>query len=237
LIQWEKSKLRGIENLKRMERQLQEGENVILFANHQIEPDPQVILLFLEKEFTNLCHNLIFVAGHRVTQDPLSVPFSKGCNLLCIYSKNYIDHPPEKKGEKVLHNQKAIRMLGQLLSNGGKCIYVAPSGGRDRPNEHGELLPAPFDPQSIEMFRFIATHAERKTHFYPLSLSTYALLPPPEKVEKTLGERRLAFSSPVTLSFGDELILDQFNHQTEDRKQRRQLVAMEVWKRVVEGYS
>ena len=43
---------------------------------------------------------MIFVAGERVITDPLAIPFSMGSNLLCIYSKRYIDHPPEKKIEK-----------------------------------------------------------------------------------------------------------------------------------------
>ena len=28
-------------------------------------------------------------------------------------------------------------MLEELLSEGGKCIYIAPSGGRDRVNDDG----------------------------------------------------------------------------------------------------
>ena len=42
--------------------------------------------------------------------------------------------------------------MERLLAEGGKCIYVAPSGGRDRPNAQGEIQPNAFDPQSIELF-------------------------------------------------------------------------------------
>ncbi len=49
---------------------------------------------------------MIFVAGERVITDPLAVPASMGRNLLCIYSKRYIDHPPELKSEKQLHNKR-----------------------------------------------------------------------------------------------------------------------------------
>jgi glycerol-3-phosphate O-acyltransferase len=236
LIQWDRSHLLGKESLKQIQAALAKGENVILFANHQIEPDPQVLLLFLEKEFPKIAERLIFVAGHRVTQDPLSVPFSKGCNLLCIYSKNYIDHPPEKKEEKVLHNQRAIRKVGELLSEGGKCIYVAPSGGRDRPNEKGELLPSRFDSQSIEMFRFVAAHAEKKSHFYPLALYTFPLLPPPAKIEKELGERRVAFASPCTLSFGKEINFDAIGEHVTNRKERREIACQKIFEEVLKLY-
>lgn len=237
LIQWKHSKLQGLDALKTIEALVKKGENVVLFANHQIEPDPQVLLLVLERNAPALVDKMIIVAGHRVTTDPLSIPFSKGCNLLCIYSKNYIDHPPEKKEEKVRHNGRAMRMLGELLQEGGKCIYVAPSGGRDRRDEQGNLYPRLFDPQSIEMFHFIAEkHPEKKTHFFPLALCTHTLLPPPPSIHKELGERRLAFASPVALSFGEELDLEQFKN-VHDRKERRGVKRDYVFDRVLNLYE
>ena len=84
-------------------------------------------------------------------------------------------------------------------------IYVAPSGGRDRCNAKGEVEVAPFDPQSIELFALIAQKAGVATHFYPLALSTYHVLPPPHSVNMELGEARLAQCTPVHLYFGDEV--------------------------------
>jgi glycerol-3-phosphate O-acyltransferase len=43
--------------------------------------------------------------------------------------------------------------------------YVAPSGGRDRPNQEGIVEVAPFDPQSIEMFNLMAKKSTRPTFF------------------------------------------------------------------------
>ena len=60
--------------------------------------------------------------------------------------------------------------MSSLLSEGGKVIYVAPSGGRDRKNLNDKIVVAPFDPQSIEMFSLMARKAKKPTHFYPLSL-------------------------------------------------------------------
>src|SRR5690606_4917236 len=126
--------------------------NVVLLANHQTETDPQIISILLEKSHARIAEQIIYVAGERVITDPLAIPFSMGCNLLCIYSKRYINSPPELKNEKQLHNKSTMELMSRLLKEGGKIIYVAPSGGRDRRSSSGKVEVASFDPQSIEMF-------------------------------------------------------------------------------------
>ena len=49
--------------------------------------------------------------------------------------------------------------MQELLNEGGCCIYVAPSGGRDRPNAMGEIEVAPFDAQSVELFWLLGKQA------------------------------------------------------------------------------
>lgn len=173
LVIFESSKVLQRERIDTMEQQLAQQENVVLFANHQTEPDPQAISLLLEKSHPAFAENIIFVAGNRVISDPLAIPFSLGRNLICIYSKKHMENPPEEKEEKSVHNQRSLKRLGQILAEGGKCIFVAPSGGRDRPDETGDVIVSPFDPQSIEIFRLIAQQAKTTTHFYPLALKTY----------------------------------------------------------------
>ncbi len=204
----EKSRVKNLQRVDTIQEQMANGDNVILFANHQIEPDPQAIILMLKDSHPLFVENIIFVAGHRVTTDPLAIPFSLGCNLLCIYSKKHIEIPPEQKTEKLLHNQRTMGQMKELLAEGGKCIYVAPSGGRDRPDAEGNVIVSPFDPQSIEMFRLVAKQSKRTTHFYPLALSTHRLLPPPTGLEKKLSESRTANCAPILLSFGEEIHLD-----------------------------
>lgn len=221
LVHWNASRVLGQNSLKEIERHIANGENVVLFANHQIEPDPQAISLLLEKEHPRLAEEMIFVAGHRVITDPLAVPFSLGRNLICIHSKRHIENPPEQKAEKLLHNQRAMKKLGSLLSEGGKCIYVAPSGGRDRPDATGAIQPAEFDPQSVELFQLIAKSAKTPTHFYPLALSTHQILPPPTTVEKELGEKREANAAPIHLNFGAELKLEALNDPEKSKQENR----------------
>lgn len=238
LIIFEKSHVAHLERVDTMSRQLAEGGNVILLANHQTEPDPQAMSLLLEKKYPAFAQEIIFIAGHRVTTDPLAIPFSMGRNLICIFSKKHIENPPEKKTEKQLHNQKAMKILGQLLAEGGKCIYIAPSGGRDRPNEAGEIEVAPFDPQSIELLWLLAQNSKRNTHFYPLALNTYALLPPPLSVEKELGEQRHAQCAAIQMAFGDEIDMDGFpGSENLSKKEKRDARAEYIWKQVLHEYQ
>jgi glycerol-3-phosphate O-acyltransferase len=225
-------------HLKKIVSQLAKGENVILLANHQTELDPQAISLALEKSYPNLAEEMIFVAGHRVVSDPLAIPFSMGRNLLCIYSKKYVEDDPETKADKLLHNQRTMKLMSQLLSEGGKCIYVAPSGGRDRLGPDGKIEVAPFDPQSIEMFWLMAQRADHPTHFYPLALSTYGLLPPPEQVEKQLGESRVTKATPIGLAFGPEIDMENFPGSDQgDKKVKRQRRAQFIWETVNKDYE
>ncbi len=237
LIHFESSLLLKYKNLEAITAQLEKKENVILLANHQTEIDPQILALLLGKDFPRLSQEIIFVAGHRVTTDPLAIPFSKGCNLLCIYSKKHIDHPIELKEKKLLHNQKTMKMMGQLLSEGGKCIYVAPSGGRDRQNEDSLVEVAPFDANSIEMFYLMAQQADKPTHFYPLALATYDLLPPPTSVEKELGEKRYTTCASVHAYFSEEINMEEFpGSDLINKKERRQARANHIWNIVNREY-
>jgi glycerol-3-phosphate O-acyltransferase len=188
----------------------------------------------LEKTHPKLSEEIIYVAGERVITDPLAVPFSLGCDLLCIYSKRYIDQPPELKAKKQLHNKNTMELMSRLLHSGGKAIYVAPSGGRDRKDSRGEISPASFDPQSVEMFYLMAKKAKTPTHFYPLALSTYDLLPPPETIQIELGEQRVAKRTSVHLAFGEECDMENDLKEKEERRNER---AERVWTKVIEMYK
>jgi glycerol-3-phosphate O-acyltransferase len=238
LIELDRSTIVGIETLEQIDRQLKKKENVVLLANHQTETDPQAIAILLEKTHPHIGEKIIYVAGERVVTDPLAVPFSMGCDLLCIYSKRYIDHPPELKAQKQLHNKNTMELMSRLLQEGGKIIYVAPSGGRDRRGAHGKVEVAPFDPASIEMFYLMARKAKTPTHFYPFSLATYDLLPPPETVQKELGEMRTAKRCPIHIGFAPEFNMEIFPGSEEnDKTTRRKARADAIWNQVNTYYQ
>ncbi|HSX04734.1 MAG TPA: 1-acyl-sn-glycerol-3-phosphate acyltransferase [Rhabdochlamydiaceae bacterium] len=238
LVEIEFSTVRGLDKLSQIEKTLAKKENVILFANHQIEADPQAISILLEKSYPKLAENLIFVAGERVITDLLAIPFSLGRNLLCIYSKRYIDFPPEEKHKKQLHNKNTMELMRELLNQGGKIIYVAPSGGRDRPNAAGIVEVAHFDPQSIEMFYLMSKKASKRTHFFPMALSTYNLLPPPETVQVELGETRVTKRAAIHLAVGAEIDMESFpNRESKDKYVRRKSRADYIWNLVKKDYD
>jgi glycerol-3-phosphate O-acyltransferase len=238
LVIQEKTSIGRKENLLRILSQINRNENVVLFANHQTEVDPQLFSISLEKEFPKLAKEVIFVAGDRVLTDPMAIPFSMGRNLLCIYSKRHINHPPQKKEEKQLHNQRTMKKMKELFIKGGQFIYVAPSGGRDRPNEKGEVLVTPFDPNSVEMFRLMAVQSGTPTHFYPLALQTYDILPPPPSIQSELGEMRKAKREGIFFTFGEEIDMAYYpGHDFSDRHARREALAKHLWKIVSEEYA
>ena len=103
-----------------------------------------------------------------------------------------------------------MKTMQSLFTEGGKCIWVAPSGGRDRVGESGKYEVSPFDAKSIEMFRLMADKAKRPTHFYPLSMFTYPICPPPSAVGGEVGETRTVKFHAAGLHFGDEVDLSHF---------------------------
>ncbi len=222
LINFQKSWVLGKENLVKANAFLEKQESVVFLANHQTELDPQIIDLLLQKEFPKIASDTIYVAGERVVTDPAAIPFSLGRDLLCIYSKKYIDCVPHLKEKKLYHNQLTMRLTSSLFTEGGKSIYVAPSGGRDRRDKKGEVFPDPFDPQSIEMFYLMSKKAKRRVHFFPLALYTHPVLPPPDTIQKEIGEIRHANFSFCRLCFAEEISMEAFTgvNKQQARKNR-----------------
>jgi glycerol-3-phosphate O-acyltransferase len=218
LVDLQNSKVFGLENLKKIENFINKKENVIFLANHQSEVDPLIIYLLLQKDFPKLASEIIYVAGERVITDPIAIPFSMGCNLLCIYSKRYIDIDIKTKHQKQVHNQKVMSLMSSFLAEGGKAIFVAPSGGRDRKDDKGIVQVAPFDPQSLEMLYLMCKKAKTPTHFFPLTLVTYDILPPPEKIQIEMGEKRIANRSSIFISFSKEVDMENFSGNNEENK-------------------
>jgi glycerol-3-phosphate O-acyltransferase len=168
-----------------------------------------------------------------VLTDPVAIPFSMGCNLLTVYSKRHINDSPERRTEKRLHNARTMTRMRELLRDGGQCIFVAPSGGRDRKNAEGRVAVAPFDASAVEMVALLARRTETPTHVFPLAMSTHGVFPPPETVERRLGERRIVGGGPVHASFGAPLDISRLPAKgLEDALARRRARAAE-WEQVV----
>lgn len=111
LIINEQSKLVGVDNAKKILDQINQGQNVVILSNHQTEADPQVISVLLEQNGLGaLAEKMIFIAGHKVTNDPICIPFSMGRNLICIHSKKHIKNPPEDMPRKQAQNLESMKV-------------------------------------------------------------------------------------------------------------------------------
>ncbi|KAL3801907.1 hypothetical protein ACHAWO_010679 [Cyclotella atomus] len=205
----ERSLILGVDNMEKAMAQLAKGENVVFLANHQSEADPQVVSCLFEKagdKYGKLAADITYVAGHKVTTDPLAIPFSMGRNLLCIHSKKHIDADPETKPAKSKQNMAAMNEMLQGMKDGGMAIWVAPSGGRDRRTvSNGKIPIATFDQKTVDMFRLMGNKSKRPTHFYPMAMVSYDLCPPPDFVEAGVGEKRNVRFTPVGIKVMEEV--------------------------------
>ena len=56
----------------------------------------------------------------------------------------------------------SIQAMGDLAAEGGKIFWVAPSGGRDRPDPAtGEYVVAPFDGKALDMFKLVCMQSRK----------------------------------------------------------------------------
>lgn len=239
LVNFQTSQLGHKNRFEQIQAQLDAGHNVVLLANHQTEADPAVFALLLEAEFPKLATDVIYVAGDRVVTDPLCKPFSMGRNLFCVHSKKHLDDIPELKAEKQATNRRTLKAMQTALNEGGKLLWIAPSGGRDRSMDSstGENIPDAFDPSAVELMRALVAKAKPEGHLYPFAMYSYRIMPPPKSVEKSIGERRLVFHEPVGISVCEELNVDELLQGVEDKAERQQKLADAAFEGVSKEYA
>ena len=111
--------------------------------------------------------DVIYVAGDRVVSDPMCKPFSMGRNLLCVHSRKHMYDDPSTTDAKQKQNRKTLVTMARLLNEGGKLIWIAPAGGRDRPKEvdgKDVWIPDNFDPSAVGLMVKMAESAKKPTH-------------------------------------------------------------------------
>ncbi|XP_022860740.1 glycerol-3-phosphate acyltransferase, chloroplastic isoform X1 [Olea europaea var. sylvestris] len=238
LIDFRNSYVGNISIFNEMEKKLQQGENIILISNHQSEADPAVIALLLESTCPHIAENLIYVAGDRVVTDPLCKPFSMGRNLLCVYSKKHMNDDPELVDMKKRANTKSLKEMALLLRGGSKIIWIAPSGGRDRPDPvTKEWHPAPFDASSVDNMRRLTEHAGNPGNIYPLAMLCYDIMPPPAQVEKEIGEKRLISFHGTGLSVAPNISYHEIAAAMEDPEEAKVAYTQSLYSSVNEQYN
>ncbi|KAG0624325.1 hypothetical protein M758_3G239800 [Ceratodon purpureus] len=238
LIDYRNSYLGNLEIFDKIEKNLKEGHNVILLSNHQTEADPAVMALLLEQTHPYLAENLTYVAGDRVVLDPFCKPFSMGRNLLCVYSKKHINDVPDLAEMKKKANAKTLMQMSSLLRKGGRLLWVAPSGGRDRPDpETNEWVPAPFDSSAVESMKRLSEVVRVPAHIHPMSLLCFEIMPPPVQVQKELGERRAVGFSGVGLAVSEELDFESIAKREANPQNLKDAISATAWNEVNDMYN
>ncbi|KAI4311549.1 hypothetical protein MLD38_036435 [Melastoma candidum] len=238
LIDFRNSYVGNIDIFTEIQEKLCQGHNVVFMTNHQTEADPAIIALLLEKTHQEIAQNLIYVAGDRVLIDPLCKPFSMGRNLFCVYSKKHMFDIPELVDMKRKANIRSLKEMALLLRGGSQIVWIAPSGGRDRPDPVTEVwYPAPFDPSSVDNMRRLVEHSGVPGHVYPLSLLCYDIMPPPGQVEKEIGERRVVSFSGAGLSVSPAINSSEVIANCENPEEAKEAYTRLVYDSVVQQYN
>ncbi|XVF11111.1 hypothetical protein REPUB_Repub07fG0240900 [Reevesia pubescens] len=238
LIDFRNSYVGNISLFYEIEEKLKQGHNVVLISNHQTEADPAVIALFLEKTNPLIAENMIYVAGDRVITDPLCKPFSMGRNLICVYSKKHMNDVPALAEMKRKANTRSLKEMALLLRGGSKIVWIAPSGGRDRPDPlTKEWYPAPFDSSSVDNMRRLIEHSGAPGHIYPLALLCYDIMPPPLQVEKEIGEKRIITFHGAGLSVAPKISLQEVAAACEKSEGAKDVFTQALYKSVTEQYN
>lgn len=238
LIDFRNSYVGNVSIFNEIQEKLQQGHNIVLISNHQTEADPAVIALLLETSSPHIAENLIYVAGDRVVTDPLCKPFSMGRNLICVYSKKHMNDDPEHSEEKRKANIRSLKEMALLLRGGSQIVWIAPSGGRDRPDPlTGEWYPAHFDASSVDNMRRLAEHSGAPGHVYPLALLCHDIMPPPPQVEKEIGESRVISFHGVGLSVAPEISFSEVTAACENPEEAKEVYTEALYKSVTEQYN
>ncbi|XP_042010864.1 glycerol-3-phosphate acyltransferase ATS11, chloroplastic-like isoform X1 [Salvia splendens] len=238
LVDFRNSFLGNSSTFYEIEKKLEQGENIILMSNHQTEADPAVIALLLESTSSFIAENLIYVAGDRVITDPLSKPFSMGRNLLCVYSKKHMSDDPMLIDMKRRANTKSLKEMALLLRTGAKIIWIAPSGGRDRPDPvTKEWHPAPFDSSSVDNMRRLVEHAGVPGRIYPLAIMCHEIMPPPLEVEKEIGERREISFHGVGVSVGPAIDYHKIYSALDDPDEAKSMYSESLYSSICLQYD
>ncbi|KAK7855489.1 glycerol-3-phosphate acyltransferase [Quercus suber] len=238
LVDYRNSYVGNISLFYEMEEKLQQGHNIVLMSNHQTEADPAIIALLLEATNPRIAENMTYVAGDRVLIDPLCKPFSIGRNLICVYSKKHLTDIPELVEMKRKANTRSLKEMALRLRGGSQLIWIAPSGGRDRPYPHTEdWYPAPFDTSSVDNMRRLVEHSGTPGHIYPMALLCHNIMPPPPQVEKEIGEKRVISFHGVGLSVSPGISFSDIATACENPEEAKDLYTQAVYNVVMEQYN
>ncbi|KAG5524275.1 hypothetical protein RHGRI_031071 [Rhododendron griersonianum] len=247
LIDFRSSYVGNISVFREMEEKLQQGHNIVLISNHQSEADPAVIELLLETRHPHIAENMVTVSFIQTGAK----------NLLCVYSKKHMNDVPELAEMKRKANTRSLKEMALLLRlkkfytldtrGGSQIIWIAPSGGRDRPdpitkecNVPSILIKefqAPFDAAAVDNMRRLTEHAGVPGHIYPLAILCYDIMPPPPQVEKEIGESRVISFHGTGVSVAPAISFHEIDAACGDPEESKMAYTKALYDSIVEQYN
>ncbi|XAR54770.1 Glycerol-3-phosphate 1-O-acyltransferase [Bertholletia excelsa] len=125
-----------------------------------------------------------------------------------------------------------------MILSGSQIIWIAPSGGRERPDPlTKEWLPAPFDASSVDNIRRLTEHADVPSHLYPFAILCYDILPPPPQIGKEIGERRVISFNGAGLSVACKITFHEIAAASRGPEEAKLAYTKALYESVVEQYN
>uniref|UniRef100_A0A452YQU3 Glycerol-3-phosphate acyltransferase, chloroplastic n=1 Tax=Aegilops tauschii subsp. strangulata TaxID=200361 RepID=A0A452YQU3_AEGTS len=89
----------------------------------------------------------------------------------------------------------------------------------------------------VDNMRRLLEHSGVPGHIYPLSLLCYEIMPPPQQIEKEIGEQRVISFHGVGLSVAEEIKYGDVTAQSRNADEARGIFSEALYNSVVDQYN
>ncbi|PNY02746.1 glycerol-3-phosphate acyltransferase, partial [Trifolium pratense] len=96
---------------------------------------------------------------------------------------------------------------------------------------------APFDPSSVDNMRRLADHSGPPGHIYPLAILCHDIMPPPLKVEKEIGEKRIISYHGTGISVAPEVSFSNATAACENPEKAKEAYSKALYDSVTNQYD
>ncbi|PPR88465.1 hypothetical protein GOBAR_AA32225 [Gossypium barbadense] len=175
-------------------------------------------------------HNVVLISNHQTEADPIIISL-----LLEKTNPHIAENMIFVAGDRVITDPLCKPF--SMGRGGSKIVWIAASGGRDRPDPFTEeWYPALFDSSSVDNMRRLIEHSGTPGHVYPLALLCYDIMPPPRQVEKEIGEKRIITFHGAGLSIAPQISFPEIAAACEE-SEAKDAYSQALYKSVSEQYN
>ncbi|KAF7829185.1 glycerol-3-phosphate acyltransferase, chloroplastic isoform X1 [Senna tora] len=98
-------------------------------------------------------------------------------------------------------------------------------------------IQAPFDASSVDNMRRLAEYSNPPGHIYPLAILCHDIMPPPQEVEKEIGEKRIISFHGVGVSVAPEISFSKTTVSCESPEKAKEVYSQEFYNSVTQQYN